>query len=457
MILLKSSFYNLFFPIDTENFLLFNTLRSSLLRVDKEVKEVLENELFDKLPGDFVRIFKDNGILIEDNFDEKEVFRYLFERGKHLSPTAGFHVITTYACNLACTYCFEGMGNLTADYMDLTGAENVIKFIKKTTIGNNCNALSIELYGGEPLLNFDIGYTILVELSDWAKENGIHFSVNAITNGTLITEDIANKLSEFKSSILVTLDGPKEIHNRRRMYKGGRGTFDDIVKGLIIAKEHKLPTKVRINFDNENQSYIPTLFDELRSLSLEDVVISIKPIFNSSPACLSYPSSFQDSVGITISDRLYEIARDKGFKTEEVPVLPTINVCSALHSSVFTVDPPGRLFKCAVLPPYEEFSVGEIDEKGEPRFNSLFYEMMRREPLTIDDCGSCKLVPICGSGCLAIALGRYKTPNKKVCMREAMMERLSKQCKYEWHKKNAHKLHQEPVLDTHLTNTHSEI
>lgn len=444
--MLKSSFYNVFFPIDTENILLFNTLRSSLLRVDQEAKEVLENELFDTLPRDFVRILKDNGILIEDELDEKEVFRYLFERGKHVSQTAGFHVITTYACNLACAYCFEGMGNRASDYMDLTGAEKVIKFIKKTTIGNNCHALTIELYGGEPLLNFDVGQTILVELSDWAKENGIHFSANAITNGTLITEDIANKLSEFKSSILVTLDGPKEIHNKRRMYKGGRGTFDDIVKGLIIAKEHNLPTKIRINQDKENQLYIPALFDVLRSLSLEDVIISIKPVFNSSPACLSYPSSFQDSEGSIMSSRLYEIARDKGFKIEENPTLPAVNVCSALHSSVFTVDPLGRLFKCAILPPYEEFSVGEIDEKGEPRFNSLFYKTVRRNPLSIDDCGGCKLVPICGSGCLAIALGRYKTPNKKVCMREAMMERLSKRCKHELAQhKNADKSHRELI------------
>jgi len=432
---MMASFYNIFLPIDDEKYLLFNTLQRSLLLIDRETKESLESGPFDRLPVEIANMFKDNGILIDDSYDEQEVYQCYYERHKYTDQDASFHIITTYACNFACEYCFEGKGTIASQHMDPKTAESIVKFIKNTTIINNCLALKIQLYGGEPLINFDIGYKMLENLSQWAKENNIQFSTYTITNGSLITEDIAKKLSAFSSSILVTLDGPKEIHDKRRYYKNGKGTFDDILKGLTVAKKCGIQIAIRINVNKENYLHVPSLLVTLKLNGLNNALISIKPVFDASSTCKSCSSfnhdSGSDQENIAICDNLYALARNEGFNTEDVITLPSLSVCGALRSPKFVVDPLGRLFKCAILPPHESFSVGTINEQGIPRFNSLFYRIMSRDPLAIDDCGSCKLIPICGSGCLAISLYKYGEPNKKVCEKNCIMERLNNCCKSE--------------------------
>jgi len=439
VILMMTSFYNILLPTDGSKYFLFNALQRSLMIVDQDIKDLLESKALEEIPIEIAKKFKDNGILIEDDHNEQEVYHYYYESRKYINQEASFHIITTYACNFSCEYCFEGKGIIASQHMDLKTAENVMRFIKDTTMRNNCRALNIQLYGGETLINFDIGYKILENLSQWAREIHIPFSAHAITNGSLITEDIANKLSAFHGSVLVTLDGPREIHDRRRFYKDGRGTFDDIIKGLIIAKRHGLEITIRVNVNKENYLHIPSLLNTLKLNDLNKAIISIKPVFDASPACISCPSRDRDGESdkenIAICDNLYNTAREEGFNTDDATGLPNLNVCGALHSQRFIVDPLGRLFKCAILPPHESFSEGAIDESGMPKCNSLFYKIMSRNPLTIDDCGSCKLTPICGSGCLAMSLYKYGEPNKKVCEKNYMMERLKNCCEFETSKR----------------------
>jgi len=104
---------------------------------------------------------------------------------------------------------------------------------------------SIGFYGGEPLLEFDL----IKRCIEYTKQNYSRFEpqFNMTTNGTLLTRERADYLMENKVSIAVSLDGPKEEHDRKRVYANGEGTFDDVMRNVsyLISKGydkiHALP------------------------------------------------------------------------------------------------------------------------------------------------------------------------------------------------------------------------
>ena len=60
---------------------------------------------------------------------------------------------------------------------------------------------------------------------------GVRYQANIITNGYLLNKEIVKELEDIHvKHIQVTIDGPKDIHDKRRFLKGKQGTFDKIFK-----------------------------------------------------------------------------------------------------------------------------------------------------------------------------------------------------------------------------------
>ncbi|KYK28048.1 MAG: hypothetical protein AYK19_06240 [Theionarchaea archaeon DG-70-1] len=421
---MKASYYNVFFPFE-DNYILFNTLRGTIFVVDSEIKTLLEKNEVSSLTEEYREAFTANGLIIEDALNEQDAYRLMYEGSKYNTVATTLHVITTYACNLACIYCYEGKGELEHKTMDEKTTHCAIQFIKDLTENNNSKSLGIELFGGEPLLNIPMNLLVAQELRKWCEENGKHFSINAITNGTLSTDKTVEDLAEYHCSFLVTLDGPKEIHDKRRIYKNGSGTFDDIMEGLYRVRDAHLGIMIRINVDEANKDRVVSLFEFLKDNDLNRVVISIKPVFNTSPACLSYGYCMPDLEGLRVVNDLYSVARAMNFRTED-PIKPSPQgACSAQKISYFTIDPYLRLFKCAILPPYEKNSVGTVSmEDSKPVFNRVNIDFLSRDPLAQDKCRTCKLVPVCRGGCPVEIYETQGTTHGYVCREPGFLETM---------------------------------
>jgi uncharacterized protein len=421
---MKVSYYNIFFPFEG-NYILFNTLGGSIFVVDSEIKEFLEKDEISLLSEDYRDLFTTHGIIVEDKLNEQNAYKLVYERSKYNTISTILHVITTYSCNLACIYCYEGKGEVEHKAMDEEIANCAIRFIKNLTENNQSQSVAIELFGGEPLLNMPINLLIAKELNKWCEETSRHFSINAITNGTLSTEENVEALAQYQSSFLVTVDGPKEIHDQRRIYKNGKGTFDHIMEGLYRVRDSDLGLMIRINVDETNKDHIVSFFEFLKEEGLDNAIISIKPVFNTSPACLSYNYCMPDSEGLKIVNDLYSVARSMNFRTED-PVRPSPQgACSAQKVSYFTIDPFLRLFKCAILPPYEKNAVGTVNmEDGTPHFNYVNIDFLSRDPMMIEPCNTCKLVPICRGGCPVEIYETYGTTHAYVCRKPGFYETM---------------------------------
>jgi uncharacterized protein len=95
---------------------------------------------------------------------------------------------------------------------------------------------SIVLHGGEPFL---LGVERLKYLlSTLRSVLSTEFPISIQTNGILITNELLDICSKFQASVAVSIDGPKNVHDQWRVSHTGAGTFDDVVKGYEILKNH---------------------------------------------------------------------------------------------------------------------------------------------------------------------------------------------------------------------------
>ena len=157
-------------------------------------------------------------------------------------------LMLTTSCNLACRYCYEGREEGCAPPGDgqerpgaVAGGEAPREMSRESLrrgvaylldhAGVNRN-VSVTFFGGEPLLRFPLIRTAVGEARRMARERGKEISFSITTNGTLLTREIAGFLKENGVSVCLSIDGPREIHDRNRPYASGRGSYGDVARGI---------------------------------------------------------------------------------------------------------------------------------------------------------------------------------------------------------------------------------
>lgn len=139
----------------------------------------------------------------------------------------------TQQCNLRCTYCTFGGGFRDRRTHSSTrmSHELLMRSIEAAfEHGTDLDEIFITFYGGEPLSSFDLLRTGASFALKMASGKKIGFSLT--TNATHIDEPKARFLRDSGFSVLVSLDGTKDLHDHFRVYPDGRGSYADTVRGL---------------------------------------------------------------------------------------------------------------------------------------------------------------------------------------------------------------------------------
>ncbi len=146
-------------------------------------------------------------------------------------------------CNLRCTYCsYSGSypHNRThkSGHMSIDTAAKALKMVKlpKKSENPTRRRFTLNLFGGEPFLNIGVIKFCQQEIAREAHDQMDSLSLVIETNGTLLTPRIVDYLVASGIFLRVSLDGPKQLHDRYRRYKNGRGTYDRLVKNLSYIK-----------------------------------------------------------------------------------------------------------------------------------------------------------------------------------------------------------------------------
>lgn len=117
-------------------------------------------------------------------------------------------VLTTNACNYRCIYCHnEGQVEKNNEKIDLN------QFIRIYRVAERLGINEVRISGGEPLVNQDT-----LNMIEWLSRNS-KVEIGLATNGSLITEEIAQKLG--KTRTMVTLHFPG-VGNENYQYVTGQ-------------------------------------------------------------------------------------------------------------------------------------------------------------------------------------------------------------------------------------------
>lgn len=408
---MKKSNYNFIWKTENDKDIAFNSLTSALAEVEIDFLNMLNNietikcdelidtekELFDNM--------RDGGYIVEDQVDETKEIKFRNLESRFHKGGLGLTIAPTLNCNFKCTYCYETPKNVI---MTEETEQCIIDFVMSQV--KTIKELNITWYGGEPLLCKDIIWRLSQKLISICNENKVMYSAYIITNGYLLDDETIENFKKYKiSGAQLTVDGPKDIHNSRRILKSGNDdNFDTIMMSIKKLKENNLNPSVRVNIDKTNIEYLDQLLDIFKNNDMLDVNVHLGQVTEYTQACKSVSSSCYDNktfskVFIEFQKRLNAIGFKGGIGSIYYPSLKG-NYCGADQVNSFVVDPEGYLYKCWNEIGDIDKSIGNINsmkEKIAPTSiqfeNNLNY--LTYSPFDSEKCSECKLLPICMGGC----------------------------------------------------------
>jgi len=197
----------------------------------------------------------EKGFVVEPTEEEKRYrAKYLDFVDARETDEVQIFFVPWYSCNFSCTYCFqESYGwtpvALKPEVIDAFFAWIRLKFANRRKY--------ITLFGGEPLMPVEAMKNFVADFVQRCKVENLELAI--VTNGYHLSEYL-DVLSQAKiREIQVTLDGPQETHDKRRMLRGGAGSFARIVEGIdgALAMGHTI--NLRMVVDRENLHSLPAL------------------------------------------------------------------------------------------------------------------------------------------------------------------------------------------------------
>ena len=173
-------------------------------------------------------------------------------------------------CNLNCKYCFRESEYLGDEQLTFEVAKDAIDFLVDK-YAPFASKYVVDLSGsGEPLLQIDLVKQIVEYCKKKRNEICKNIEVMFCTNLTLLTPEIVKYLDNEPAIILGTsIDGDQITNDNNRMYANGKGTYDDIIKGLKMFKNKKLGLAVTVTPLNQD---VDLIYDYLYHLPNVDCV-----------------------------------------------------------------------------------------------------------------------------------------------------------------------------------------
>ncbi len=174
-------------------------------------------------------------------------------------------IMPTYQCNLRCAYCFQDHMRTDPRFAHLltrmtpATADRIfaaIPALERQVGATEQPSRNLTLFGGEPLLAENL--EVVRHIVGLARAAGIT-AISAVTNGTEL-DAYADLLGrDGIPELQITLDGPPEDHDRRRVHADGSGSFAAIADNIDLALARGAAIAVRVNVDRSNAPRLPQL------------------------------------------------------------------------------------------------------------------------------------------------------------------------------------------------------
>lgn len=327
---------------------------------------------------------------------------------------------TTYGCNLNCKYCYVRGGDLPIKMMDSKVAIRTINFL----LSKNLDEITIQFFGGEPTLNFKCIKDVVDYLSKKKAKTKINYEIS--TNG-LLPQSYLNFFIKNEFLFIVSLDGPKEIHNLQRPARNEKiNSFQTTKKMIesILQKTKRL--KVRTTITSNSVDRMADIVKYFSNLGIKLIHFEIFSPLGRGENHLEYRSDKDKYIKNFV--KAYLIAKKLAIQITQFGLFdlfsPSKFTCASSHRYKFVVMPDGEILFC--LGAQEEF--GEIIKELKlgyctPEKLSIDEEKAKTLPVKynvdlIKECDKCFIKYICKGICPAlnaVSNGKWNIPDRYSC------------------------------------------
>ncbi|MEO8548937.1 MAG: radical SAM protein [Kofleriaceae bacterium] len=402
--------------------------------------------------GETIEHLRRRGYLTEKTVEEEaQVLDKLAASIHARKRMPGYVLMTTYDCNLRCHYCFQDHMRTDPAFGHLLKAmtpelfDRIIAALPELERRHEVPAENLLrtflFFGGEPLL---ASSRPNVEYFMRRTQALSATRFQAISNATEL-DAYRGLLGPGQIDWLqITLDGPPEEHDKRRIRADGTGSWAAIAKNVTFALEQGCQISVRMNIDRNNIGQLDRLAEEMLRLGWLG-----HPQFSAGVAAIH--ASNDKTVKSSTFDS-HQLGAELKRLAVERPVLARFAVpsdalksrisailrnavdprtylhpefCTA-HTSMYVFDALGDIYACWERTGDERVRIGWLDDSGpvfpgkaDPRplapTGRKFLPMANAEPVGLDawrdrtvstnpTCRKCRYALQCGGGCAAAAL-----------------------------------------------------
>ena len=368
---------------------------AALRAEEEEKKEILE---------DLIALTRAGQLYTEDSYEE-----YIGEFKNRETVVKALCLHIAHDCNLACKYCFaeEGEYHGRRAMMSYEVGKKALDFLVANS-GNRVN-LEVDFFGGEPLMNWQVVKDLVAYGRSLEKPHNKKFRFTLTTNGVLLNEEVQEFLNKEMSNVVLSIDGREEVHDHMRPFRGGQGSYAEIVPKFqrLAESRNQMNYYVRGTFTHNNLDFAS---DVLHLADLGFKQISVEPVVGDENE--PYALKEEDIPGLLeeydrLAAQLVERTKEgRGVNFFHFMVDLEGGPCVAKRltgcgsgTEYLAVTPWGDLYPCHQFVGKDEFLLGNVEE-GVLR-KDLVQEFKSCNVYAKENCKKCFAKFYCSGGCAA--------------------------------------------------------
>ena len=409
----KSNGYNIVLDVNSGSVHVVDDIVYDMVPLyeNRSVEEI-EKELEGKYSGEDIREayeeiteLKDAGQLYTEDIYENYIDS--FKKRQPVVKALCLHI--AHDCNLACQYCFaeEGEYHGRRALMSFEVGKKALDFLVANS-GSRKN-LEVDFFGGEPLMNWEVVKQLVEYGRSIEEANNKKFRFTLTTNGVLLNDEILEFVNKEMGNIVLSTDGRKEVHDRMRPFRNGKGSYDLIMPKFVKVAESRNQTNyyVRGTFTRNNLDFskdVLSLADMgFKQISVEPVVASPEDSYALREEDLPQIFEEYDKLAVEMIKREKE---GRGFNffhfmidlTGGPCVYKRLSGCGS-GTEYLAVTPWGDFYPCHQFVGNEDFLLGNVDE-GITR-TDICDEFKKCNVYSKPKCKDCFAKLYCSGGCAA--------------------------------------------------------
>ena len=221
------------------------------------------------------------------------------------------------ACNLACRYCYYlEKGSLYPGGGSFRMPDDVLEeYISQHIDASPDPVIQFSWHGGEPtLLGLDY-FRRIMELQRRHRPPGRRIANGIQTNGTLLDDDWCRFLAAEGFAVGLSLDGPREMHDRYRLTRDGEPTHERAMRGYRLLQRHRVPIDMLCVVNAHNVRYPLQVYRFFKMIDAQHItflpMVEMQPDASGGVDPLSVPAEAWGAFLCTIFDewRDHDIGR----------------------------------------------------------------------------------------------------------------------------------------------------